>query len=237
MPSKVEKQIILHGRVITYELTRKKVKNMNLRITQGGKVTVSCQPRVTDKQIEEFLLSHADFIIKGVDKMVEREQNCSRPVQYRDGEVVKVFGDKATLHVVINPGRNVIAYNYPDVYIKAKDEISVIKTYEKWRREELQKKIFEMYKYYYPMFAAKGVEPVNTIALRTMKTRWGVCMPTKRKLTFNINLFEVPEELIAYVVVHELAHLIEANHSPKFWAQVESIMPDYKARRKHLLEF
>ncbi|MCQ2516164.1 MAG: M48 family metallopeptidase [Saccharofermentans sp.] len=210
---------------------------MNLRISHGGKVSVSASPRVSEKSIEEFLLSHADFIINGVDKMLEREQNSSRPVEYKDGEIVKVFGEKVALHVVINSGRNVIDYNYPDIYIKAKDEIAVIKTYEKWRRETLRDKIFEMYKYYYPMFAAKGVEPVNTIALRTMKSRWGVCMPSKRKLTFNTNLFEVPEELIAYVVVHELAHLIEANHSPKFWAQVESIMPDYKARRKMLREF
>ncbi len=237
MPSKVEKSIILHGRIITYELTRKKVKNMNLRITQGGKVSVSASPRVSDKKVEEFLLSHADFILNGVDKMIEREQNSSRPVEYKEGEVVKVFGDKVTLHVLINPGRCVIDYNYPDIYIKARDEASVIKTYERWRRETLQEKILEMYKYYFPMFASKGVEPVNTITLRTMKSRWGVCMPSKRKLTFNINLFEVPEELIAYVVVHELAHLIEPNHSPGFWAQVESIMPDYKARRKQLREF
>jgi len=233
----MEKRIVLHGRVVTYELTRKKVKNMNLRITQGGKVSVSASKRVSENEIEKFLLSHADFILNGIDKMLERDNNCSRPVTYQDGEVVKVFGDKVTLHVVINSGRSVIDYIYPDIYIKAKDETSVIKVYEKWRREKLQEKIIEMYNYYYPMFAAKGVKPVDTIQLRTMKSRWGVCMPSKRKLTFNLNLFEVPEELIAYVVVHELSHLIEANHSPRFWAQVESIMPDYKARRKMLREF
>ena len=90
---------------------------------------------------------------------------------------------------------------------------------------------------YCPMFAEKGVEPPKQVTFRTMSTRWGVCTPSTGKLTFNYNLFEAPEELIAYVVVHELAHFLEANHSERFWAHVADIMPDYKIRRKTLREY
>ena len=101
----------------------------------------------------------------------------------------------------------------------------------------LKSKIEEMLEYYVPMFEKKGVKPPAAVSYRTMSSRWGVCSPSTGKVTFNYNLFEAPEELIAYVVVHELAHFLEANHSDRFWKHVGDVMPDYKARRKLLRDY
>ena len=68
------------------------------------------------------------------------------------------------------------------------------------------------------------------------KTRWGSCS-RKGTINFTYRLMFVPEELADYVVVHELAHLKEMNHSGRFWSVVEQVMPDYRARRKKLREF
>lgn len=89
-------------------------------------------------------------------------------------------------------------------------------------------------------FAAKTAElaPVvgvsyGRITIRTQRTRWGSCSG-KGNLNFNCLLMLAPEKVREYVVVHELCHRKEMNHSKAFWAQVERVMPDYKIHKKWL---
>lgn len=73
----------------------------------------------------------------------------------------------------------------------------------------------------------------NGISFRFQKTRWGSCS-SKKNLNFNCLLMLTEEPVIRYVVVHEVCHLLEMNHSKRFWSLVESLMPDYKIYRKWL---
>ena len=84
----------------------------------------------------------------------------------------------------------------------------------------------------FPLFAQvlNGQRPV--LKVRQMKTRWGVCVPAKRQITFSLRLAEKPRAAVEYVVLHEYAHFVRADHSPAFWAVVARYMPDYKARRR-----
>ena len=86
----------------------------------------------------------------------------------------------------------------------------------------------------FPLFTQvlNGKRPV--LKVRQMKTRWGVCVPTKRQITFSLRLAEKPRAAVEYVVLHEYAHFVRADHSPAFWAVVARYMPDYKARRRLL---
>ena len=75
----------------------------------------------------------------------------------------------------------------------------------------------------------------GSITVREQKTRWGSCS-AKGNLNFNWKLVLMPEEILDYVVVHELAHRLQMNHSTEFWDEVEKILPDYRNRRQWLKE-
>ena len=107
------------------------------------------------------------------------------------------------------------------------------------QRSALEKRYREAAKEYFPKRAAYyayllGVS-YDRIRIAGQKTRWGSCSSNKT-LSFNWKLMLAPPKVLDYVVVHEICHLREMNHSPRFWALVESLMPDYKQQRKWLKE-
>ena len=78
-------------------------------------------------------------------------------------------------------------------------------------------------------------EDIKDIRLKNNQSNWGSCS-TKRNLNFSTRLLFAPEDVIDYVIVHELAHLKEMNHSPKFWKIVADVMPDYEEKEVWLKE-
>ena len=86
-----------------------------------------------------------------------------------------------------------------------------------------------------PVFSSKMGVSYGKVAIRDQKTRWGRCS-RNGNLNFNWKLSLVPDEILDYVIVHELAHRIEMNHSADFWREVEKVLPDYRERRKWLKE-
>jgi len=98
-------------------------------------------------------------------------------------------------------------------------------------REQARKLITERVRCYAPII---GVT-YGQIAIRTQHTRWGSCS-SKGNLNFNCLLALVPPEVLDYVVVHELCHRKEMNHSVRFWREVERVLPNYKVSKKWLRE-
>lgn len=105
------------------------------------------------------------------------------------------------------------------------------------QRQALEKRYRQAAKEYFPARAAyyAGLLGVTyaTITIRDQKTRWGSCS-AKGNLNFNWRLMLAPPRVLDYVVVHELCHRIEMNHSKAFWNTVEMILPDYKEQKKWL---
>lgn len=98
-------------------------------------------------------------------------------------------------------------------------------------RKKAEMILTERVHYYEPILGVK----VNRIHIKDQKTRWGSCS-SKKNVNLNWRLILAPQEVMDYVIIHELCHLIEMNHSRAFWELVESICPDYRERKQWLKE-
>jgi predicted metal-dependent hydrolase len=104
--------------------------------------------------------------------------------------------------------------------------------YEKWLRAKSEEFIPRRTEYLANIHGFKA----GRISIRNQKTRWGSCSASG-SLSFNYKLMKFREEIIDYVIIRELCHLMELNHSPRFWKIVSSILPEYKSLRKELKSF
>lgn len=229
------KTIILNGVPVEYDLQRKNVKNLNLRIKSDMTVHVSANRFTAQKIIDNFLISKANYIINSLKRFEEKSKIMKEPFCFNDGDTLSFLGRQKLLH--LTKGKNHVSIN--DKYLN----LSVIAT------ENLQLKKSVLIKYYkqqcfetvkslcqkiYPEFQHYGIK-YPQIKLRTMTSRWGSCQPMSGILTFNSFLITAPMECIEYVVYHEFIHFLQPDHSKRFYELLENFLPDWE-KRKNLLE-
>ncbi len=239
MRSIVNKKIILSGKYYDYEFERKRIRNINLRIRTDGTIYVSAPLSISDKKVEEFILSKEDFIINAINKVNLKNENSLRPDSIGSGTEVRIFGRKRVV-TLISSDRNEVLLTDDNIFICIKDINNsklINRVYNKWRSDCLKQKILHIASEVQPQFIAMGARVPSGFKFRTMKSRWGSCKPGDGTLTFNYNLVEVPEDCIRYVVIHEYAHLLVPNHSDRFYRYVARVMPDWKEKRRILNEF
>lgn len=229
------KEIILKDRRIEYELQIKAVKNINLRIKADRTVFVSASPSVSEKTIEEFLVSKSDYILNALEYYEDIAKYAPKPKQYVDGESFRIFGHDRRL-IVVKGTNNAVESDESYITLTVKD-ISDIeqkrKTMEQWRYYLCKDKIQSLCEAVYPKFQKYGVTyPV--IRFRNMVSSWGSCQPKRGVLTFNYALVEAPIFSIEYVVVHEFTHFLQPDHSRRFYQQLAMFMPDWEERKRIL---
>ena len=221
---------------ISYVLTRKQVKYINLRIKSNGEVAVSAHRRVPATYVDKFVESKAPFILEALERVEKRrEETGDRPHNYDTGEIFRLLGrdytlvvEEAGLEEIFFRGDSLVLWTkWPDHYPHKKNMM------EKWMRFFTRKTFSEIIDWAYPQFDPYGA-PYPVWTVRAMTSRWGSCQPQTGKITLNSKLIFYPKEAIEYVVVHEFAHFAHPDHSRAFWALVAEIMPDYKERKKLL---
>ena len=229
------KTINLNGREISYDLEYKNVKNINLRIKADQSIYMSANHRVSDKIIEEFLRSKADYILKALDHYAEIAKYAPKPKQYIDGESFRILGHDLRLKVVQGK-RNTVESDESYITLTVKDSCNTElkkKTMDKWIKSNCKEVLLAVCESVYPKFQKYGVE-FPELRFRNMVSRWGSCQPKRKILTFNISLVEAPMSCIEYVVTHEFTHFLQPNHSKKFYNQLAMFMPDWQERKKVL---
>lgn len=229
------KIINLNGCEICYNLERKNVKNINLRIKADQSIYLSANLYVSDDIIEEFLRSKADYILRALDHYADIAKYAPKPKQYIDGESFRILGHDRRLRVVQGK-RNIVESDESYITLTVRDvsnpELKK-KTMDKWIKNYCKDVLFAVCENVYPKFQKYGVA-FPELRFRNMVSRWGSCQPKRKILTFNIALIESPISCIEYVVTHEFTHFMHPNHSKEFYGQLAMFMPDWQERKKIL---
>ncbi|MEG0794523.1 MAG: SprT family zinc-dependent metalloprotease [Bacilli bacterium] len=204
-----------NGLSIEVELIRKNTKNIYFRVKEDLKLYVSVPIYVSQREIYRLMEKNSKDIIKMYEKMEDK---------VKDNDKYFYLGKK--YFIVIDDVENV-TFNEKEVHVKSIDELNKFTNKEMLRifneEVELSKKCFARL----PEFLLKT---------RKMSTRWGVCDVKKKIVTLNTELIKKDINIIDYVIIHELCHFYEANHSKAFWDLVSEAFPKYKEARKKLKE-
>lgn len=221
---------------ITYTVVKTKRKTIGITIDMNGEVKVSAPLRISEKQIKEVVQKKADWIIKKVNEVIERNSNlvCR---QFVSGEKFLYLGKEYTLEIVekdLGEAEVLMQEDTMAVYIsqglsKESRKQTIKEALIKWYRQrfaEIVKERIEKYSLKLKVAPCK-------VVIKDQKTRWGSCSK-KGNINLNWRLIMAPLHVIDYVVVHELCHLKVMNHSKDFWNLVESIQPNYTEGREWL---
>jgi predicted metal-dependent hydrolase len=228
-PSVEQRAAQLAGKHITYTLKRSgKRRSIGLRIDDRG-LTVSVPMRASEKWLHSVLQDKARWVVEKLDGW----QTCKRAaVRWQDGEAIDYRGELLVLRVVQGLFATPVHRRGSELWVfvaNGSEAIHIEQVVARWYQHEAEQFFAERVAHYAPLL---NVVP-SAIKLSSAKSQWGSCT-VQGSVRLNVQLIKLPPRLIDYVVVHELAHLRELNHSAAFWRVVESACPDYKSLRAEL---
>lgn len=211
--------------LINYKLIRKNRKTISIKVTDKGEVIVSSPLWLSDEKISQIVKDKASWIISKLEVMKAMNERDSLSL-----ESLKFLGQEYKLNIYQSSNSTVkVIFNKKEFqvfipkFIVDNKEKYIIEALDKWYRIQARTILETKTSYYAEKL---NVKP-KRIAIKDQKTKWGSCS-SKGNINYNYRIIMAPNSIINYLVVHELCHLIELNHSLKFWELVESILPDYK---------
>lgn len=223
-PSPRERHVQLGSRIVGYTLRQGRNKRLSLTIDERGlRVGAPRQSRITD--IEEFIRSHGAWVIEKLEEYAAA--HAPRQLAIRAGVKIPLLDREATVEVL--PGSNRVRWLGDTLILEARADTAL----DTLARRGLQRRAMTLFSERLAIYADRmGCAP-PPLGLSSARTRWGSCSHAGG-IRLNWRLIHLPLHLIDYVVAHEMSHLIEMNHSPAFWSEVEKLYPDWQAARDEL---
>ena len=209
------------------KIVRSYRRTIALIITPDARLIVRAPLRAPAAMIDQVVREKSGWIRKKISEMKGRPQAAVHA--YEEGEIFWFLGRPYPLHIVDDPGAG----------IRRTDRLVIPRTIKPdirsgihhWYMTEAHKEIHSRCMWFSMM---TSYSPVS-VRITDARQRWGSCNH-QGGLNFSWRLIQAPLSIVDYVIVHELVHLRQPDHSPKFWAKVEALMPDYKPRREWLRE-
>jgi predicted metal-dependent hydrolase len=220
--------------VIEFRLTRSVRNSLSISVLPDGAVTVAAPEDAELVEVDERIRRRARWILRQQRRFAAYRPRTP-PRQFVGGETHRYLGRQYRLkidqaekdRVLVRSGRLVVETRFPE------DRDWTRTLLRRWTRQRAREVLRERFEAAAPMMAALRL-PLPPLMVCPMKRRWGSHTPSGRIL-LNDALIAARRDCIDYVIAHELCHVVEPNHSPRFFRLLRRIMPDWE-RRKELLE-
>ena len=208
------------------KIIRSKRKTIALQITEDAKLIIRVPYGVSEEVIKRVVVKHADWIRKKKEEILLRDPKFVKK-EFVNGEGFLYLGKYYKLTIIEAQSEPLV---FKNGFLLSKNYLPIAKqVFVNWYRERAHEKISERVKWY----AKKRGFKYNRVNITHAQKRWGSCS-AKGNLNFSWRLVMAPLCVIDYVVVHELVHLEEMNHSKSFWNKVKMLMPDYEKHKNWL---
>ncbi len=205
---------VLNNKIFDVLIIRKNNKNLYMSFKDSKTILVTANYSISEKKIKEILDKNQKSLIKMLNKKLNEEEK-NNYFWYLGKKYIPVYNKDY---------KNV---SFDSNYVYSKDDKMLFKFYKNECLRVFNNEIKRIVPYFdnIPKFSLK---------IRTMKTRWGVNNRGNNTITLNSELLKKDLDLLDYVIIHELCHFYEANHSERFWNHVYKYYPKYKEARKRL---
>jgi predicted metal-dependent hydrolase len=217
---------------IAVEVVKKDIKNIHLSVyPPAGRVRISAPLRMNLNTIRLFAISKLGWIKQQRRRLLEQERETPR--EYLDRESHYVWGRRYLLKVTESDQAPQVELRHNQMHLRVRPGATDEKKHaivEEWYRTQLRQAT--------PLLIAKwerlmGVE-VERFFVQRMKTKWGSCNPVSSSIRLNTDLAKKPRQCLEYIVVHEMAHLLEQTHNDRFMSVMEKFMPQWRVLRAEL---
>ena len=217
--------LALEGTLVTYTIKRSlRRRAISILVDEQG-LRVGAPWHATHGAIERLLRKHSGWVLRKLEEWQVRRTPLFR---WAEGECLMLLGIPFTLKLV--PDRHDVRIDGTQLCVgTAQGRASIAKEVHEWLQQQALACFAERVSHYTKQLALD----MPQVLLSSARTRWGSCHASGR-IHLNWRLIQMPPRLLDYVVAHEVAHLIEMNHSRRFWDIVEELVPDHALRRKEL---
>lgn len=217
------RHLLISGRIVDYRL-KSGAKRLTMTIDERG-LRIGAPQRVSLVEIEAFVQEHGEWVLKKLAELAHATQ--PRHVAVRDGTRLPLLDGEAEVRVL--PGANRVRWIGDQLVLEARAEADL----GQLAMRALQKRALAHFGERLARYCDRLGVATPKLTLSSAHTRWGSCSK-HGGIRINWRLIHLPTHLGDYVVAHEVAHLLEMNHSKRFWAAVGSIYPDWKSARVEL---
>jgi len=225
----MQKVINVDDLVVTIKY-RKNMKNIYLKVEKNADVVVSAPPRTPNYLIKKLIRENTDEIKLRRNNILTNGYTVK---QYVTGEKHIIFGKEFVLEVRLG-NKNVVKLSDDKIILvikdKDQDRKQIVTSY---LRKVLYNKALEFSNKYEKIMGVHAEQ----LRIKKMKTRWGTCNIEAKRIWINYELIKYPIECLEHIVVHELTHLLETNHTPRFYALLGKYYPNFRENDKLIKEF